>query len=137
MNKIITTSNEFKVQENCETFYVNFDKEAKYLTYKNAISNILSNFVGIVRNHDDLLNGKKKLKLIGDEEKLESDEYFSNRLFSLISVAELIINGAIERVESRGVHRRSDNKERSKIPYNVVQTKFNEIKKDYFNETNT
>lgn len=113
--------NEFKMND--ELFRVNFTKEELYLKKKNLISEIMTEFTGIIRNQHDLLAAKEKVESIDLDWEYEDNEYYSTRLTSLKLVAELIIKGAIERDESRGVHRRTDFTETDASPYNIIQSK--------------
>ena len=76
------------------------------------------NYVGIVRSNDRLKKAKDKMKLI----KNEVQEFYKNfevtsdflELRNLVQVSELIIDSAIKRKESRGLHYNIDYPEKLK-----------------------
>ncbi len=65
-------------------------------------------YVGIVRNHNRLLKAKKRVELLHEEteELFNSVPLFKDllELRNLIEVSKLIINSALSRKESRGLH---------------------------------
>ncbi len=112
-------------------YYVYKEYDIEYLNLKKKITEIMNQYVGIVRSKENL---KEALKLMIDIDAnwvYKQDEYYSDRLRSLKSIALLIINGALAREETRGCHIRNDFPEESKVPYNIFQSNTTQIiKKD-------
>ncbi len=87
--------------------------EAVFVTHAwDEIRRAMWNYVGIVRTDGRLLKAKKRLKLIKDEvQQYYWDYKVSSNLIelrNLIDVANLIIESALLRKESRGAHYRLD-----------------------------
>ena len=88
--------------------------EANYdiKSYRDKLKDTMWNNVGIIRSEETLNKALKEINLLKDEFKrtrkcLNKDEYeFRN----LLTCAEMIVNSALERKESRGAHSRSDYK---------------------------
>ena len=81
-------------------------------TLKQNLKNLMWNKVGIVRNEKDLLEAQKEINKMKSEFKrsrkcLNQEEY---EYRNMLTVAGLIVEGAISRKESRGAHSRTDYK---------------------------
>ena len=79
-------------------------------TLKQNLKNLMWEKVGIVRNEKDLLEAKAEIDRMKSEFKrtrkcLNQDEY---EYRNMLTVAGLIVEGAISRKESRGAHSRAD-----------------------------
>ncbi|NBC04620.1 MAG: hypothetical protein GVY20_13055 [Bacteroidetes bacterium] len=76
---------------------------------KKIVTSLLNRFAGIERNDSGLLQA---LDQINSELKSpiyhQGNEYFFLRMMEMVNIAELIIVGALNRKESRGVHFRKD-----------------------------
>ena len=77
---------------------------------KSKLKDLMWANVGIIRAEDSLLYAKEQLNILREEFKrnrkcLNRDEY---EYRNLLTVAALIVDGALERKESRGAHSRSD-----------------------------
>ena len=77
---------------------------------KAQLKNIMWNNVGIIRSEEGLLKAKEEVEKLQNDFKrrrkcLNQNEY---EYRNMLTVASLIIQGAIERKESRGAHCRSD-----------------------------
>lgn len=77
---------------------------------KQELKSLMWNKVGIIRNEEDLLSAQRRVSEMKSSFKrnqkcLNKDEY---EYRNMLTVAELIIEGAIKRKESRGAHSRSD-----------------------------
>ena len=84
---------------------------------KQNLKNIMWNDVGIIRSEKTLLDAKQKIKKLKSEFKrarkcLNQDEY---EYRNMLTVADLIIEGALSRKESRGAHCRADYKQTNDI----------------------
>ncbi|RPI67811.1 MAG: L-aspartate oxidase, partial [Ignavibacteriales bacterium] len=94
----------------------------KYLRLKNEFLGIMNKNVGIVRNRKSLEEALEFINNIDADWDYIENEYYSDRLKSLKTVAALIINGAIYREESRGCHIRTDFPGENNILYDVNQS---------------
>ncbi len=77
---------------------------------KAKLKDIMWNYVGIIRNEDGLKKAKKEVEKLQKDFKrrrkcMNQGEY---EYRNMLTVASLIIKGALERKESRGAHCRSD-----------------------------
>lgn len=90
-------------------FTMSSDLEAPFMVQKKAVTSLLNQFAGIERDDSGLHNA---LDQINRELKsplyLQGNEYFFMRMKEMVKIAELIITGALNRKESRGVHYRKD-----------------------------
>ena len=83
------------------------------------------NSVGIIRTEEGLKNAQKEVNILKQNFKrrrkcLNKDEY---EYRNMLTVAGLIVEGAISRHESRGAHCRSDFRETSKTAMaSMIQT---------------
>jgi L-aspartate oxidase len=88
------------------------------LKIKDDIKKLMDKYVGIVRNEEGLNFAYKKIdkykKMIQD---IENKDIFYFELQNIITIALLVIESAIERKESRGVHYREDYKESNDITW--------------------
>lgn len=114
---------------NENAFTVNKEKDNTYLKLKNEISEIMNSYVGIARSRDSLSTALHKITEIDKEWTYEENEYYSERLKSLKTIATLITNGAMEREESRGTHLRLDFPDQYDRPYFIFQSKESGIEK--------
>ena len=85
-------------------------KEYDYVTLKSKLKEIMWDNVGIIRTEESLQKAKKEVEKLQKDFKrqrkcLNQGEY---EYRNMLTVASLIIKGAIERKESRGAHCRSD-----------------------------
>lgn len=88
------------------------------------LQQVMSDYVGIVRNNVRLQRAMKRIDLLFDEtEDLYQTTSVSPQLLELrnmISVGYLIIKGAAFRKESRGLHFNTDYPEKSELVQNIV-----------------
>lgn len=86
------------------------DKDYDIESLKSELKNLMWNKVGIVRCEKELIEAQKEVQRLSNEFKrerkcLNQDEY---EYRNMLTVAGLIIQGALDRKESRGAHSRSD-----------------------------
>jgi L-aspartate oxidase len=82
------------------------------------------NYVGIVRTNKRLTRAMHRIRMLSDE----VDEFYSNfrvsnnliELRNLLQVAELIVQSAMERHESRGLHYSKDYPELAEVAVPTV-----------------
>ncbi len=92
-------------------------KEYDYESLKSKLKDIMWNNVGIIRTEESLQKAKKEVEKLKNDFKrqrkcLNQGEY---EYRNMLTVSSLIIQGAIERKESRGAHCRSDYKQTNAI----------------------
>ena len=84
---------------------------------KQNLKNLMWNDVGIIRSEETLLDAKQKIEKLKSEFKrsrkcLNQDEY---EYRNMLTVAGLIVEGALSRKESRGAHCRADYKQTNDV----------------------
>ncbi len=88
------------------------------------LQQVMSDYVGIVRNNFRLQRALKRIDLLFDEtEELYRTTTVSHQLLELrnmITVGYLIVKGATFRKESRGLHYNTDYPNKSEIVQNIV-----------------
>jgi L-aspartate oxidase len=88
------------------------------------LQQVMSDYVGIVRNDIRLRRAMRRLDLLWEEtEKLYEDSSLSPQLLelrNLITVGYLIVKGASFRKESRGLHYNTDYPNKSELVQNIV-----------------
>ena len=120
-----------------EMYFEDPDMQAQYARMRHTIADLMTEHAGIVRTKELLEEGLRKL------ERLKKDfeaglprtagrdyayEIHSNQIRNLILTSELIINGALNREESRGCHYREDfPEERDAFHKHIIQQKGKEI----------
>ncbi len=88
-------------------FTYNPDNLEKYSSIKGKISEIVTDYAGIIRNEEGLRKGLSELTTLKGEIK-DKNEYYDFISANTICVAELIMTAALNRRESRGGHFRED-----------------------------
>lgn len=93
------TSNDFRIDS---------EEESVFMQLQGEISEILSRFVGIQRHKKGLNEALRRIKYLRKNVSNGKNEYFALRCQGMVDIAELIINSALKREETRGVHMRCD-----------------------------
>ena len=120
----IEASKPFKIEE---------EKQNEFLQVKNLIAQLLWNNVGIVRTKEKLDFALSQLENLSSQFALIKNEYYSDKILSLLQFSKLITSAALIREESRGSHQRKDFPEESLLfQKTIVQqkdepSKFSEI----------
>jgi L-aspartate oxidase len=112
-----------------EKYLVDDNVNSSYLMIKNAILKIMNRNVGIIRDRKSLDAAFDQVNSIDEIWNYTTNEYYSDRLRSLKTVALLIINGAVAREETRGSHIRKDFPDENEIPLHIYQSAKNGITK--------
>jgi len=115
-------------------FKIDEEKQNDFLQAKNLIAQLLWNNVGIIRTKEKLDNALSQLDDLKSQFLLRENEYYSERILSLLQFSKLITSAALLREESRGSHQRKDFPEESSFfQKTIVQQKDNPSK---FSEIN-
>ncbi len=120
--------NDLQLPEWDESQVADSDEEVVISHNWHELRHLMWNYVGIVRTSKRLERAKRRIQLLKQEVK----EYYANfrvnsnllELRNLITVAELIIECAIRRKESRGLHYTLDYPETESTAKNTVLSKF-------------
>ena len=87
-------------------FYPESDHE--FLEVKNELANIMTNYVGIVRNEENMKKALAKIESIALHYRSSGVDYNFHKIINLTDICRIITLSAIERKESRGGHVRTD-----------------------------
>lgn len=104
-------------------YLVNDEINFLYLNLKKSILSVMNKDVGIIRSEKTLIEALKLINKVDNNWQYVENEYYSDRLRSLKTVASLVIKGALNRKETRGSHIRVDFPEEANIDYYVYQSK--------------
>ncbi|MCK9211300.1 MAG: L-aspartate oxidase [Ignavibacteriaceae bacterium] len=115
--------------EVAKPFKIEEEKQNDFLNAKNLIAQLLWNNVGIVRTKEKLDFAISELENFSYRFTLIENEYYSNRILSLLQFSRLLTSAALIREESRGSHRRKDFPEESlNFQKTIIQQKDKPIK---------
>lgn len=112
-------------------FTLSPDLEEPFMVQKKTVTSLLNRFAGIERDDSglhqaiDQINSELKSPLYN-----QGNEYFFLRMKEMVNIAELIIIGALNRKESRGVHFRKDFPEPDdlqKEPMRFYKNRYNKV----------
>jgi L-aspartate oxidase len=104
------------------------ETDLTYLIIKNELSQLMSNKVGIVRNHDEMADALKRINEIIQHYPDNQTDYNGKKIYELATICSLICISAMEREESRGGHVRSDFPEESaEWVHHIIQEKGKKI----------
>ena len=106
-------------------------KEYDYIKLKNKLKDIMWNNVGIIRNEEGLKKAQAEINKLKSDFKrrrkcLNKGEY---EYRNMLTVASLIVEGALSRNESRGAHCRNDYTQTNSVAMhsNIVRTNEREV----------
>ena len=120
----IVTRKPFPTQE--RAFSIDDTLEERFEEEKIRIGKLMTSNAGMVRSEKQLLQALDELNEIQTDDK---DEYYSMKLKMLKELGILIINSALARKESRGVHIREDYPgESEEMKMEIIQKKDEEIR---------
>lgn len=110
--------------EDSKPFKIEEEKQRDFLNAKNLIAQLLWNNVGIVRMKEKLDFTLSQLENLSSQFTLIENEYYSDKILSLLQFSKLITSAALIREESRGSHQRKDFPEESVLfQKTIVQQK--------------
>nr|NIP37976.1 L-aspartate oxidase [Candidatus Dadabacteria bacterium]NIS08060.1 L-aspartate oxidase [Candidatus Dadabacteria bacterium]NIV42308.1 L-aspartate oxidase [Candidatus Dadabacteria bacterium]NIX14803.1 L-aspartate oxidase [Candidatus Dadabacteria bacterium]NIY21344.1 L-aspartate oxidase [Candidatus Dadabacteria bacterium] len=97
------TIKSFKADLNLYKYQTSEEQQTIYLDAKNKISQIMNDYLGIIRKEEELHDALKKIENLEQiTDKLSS--FYSIQLKNIITVCALITKSALLRQESRGAH---------------------------------
>ena len=114
-------------------FKIDEEKQKDFLHAKNLIAQLLWNNVGIIRTKEKLEAALAELEKVSSQFTLINNEYYLDRISSLLQFSKLITSAALIREESRGSHQRKDFSEENPLFQKTIiqqkdeSTKFSEI----------
>ena len=82
-------------------------KFEKYLSLRMSISQLINNYVGILRNKKELLLAMDEISSIKKKD-LDLNDIIDNRILNLKTLSYIMTKSALIREESRGCHMRED-----------------------------
>ncbi|MCL3779751.1 L-aspartate oxidase [Prolixibacteraceae bacterium JC049] len=105
---------QYSVFEPCDA-NMRFDSEneQEVVFYKNKIAQLMSQYVGIVRNEQHLQAAINELTVIAGRFKNKLQDYNCSKIYKMSIIGLLIAEGALKRTESRGGHIREDYRDES------------------------
>jgi len=126
---------ENKIINNIPRYYIwdykktrNSNEEVIITHNWNEIRNLMSNYVGIVRNNERLLKAKKRIDIIMEEIEYYYNKYKPNKDFvelrNIAIVSKIVINSCLKRKESRGLHYNEDYLFTSKNKKNTIINRY-------------
>ncbi|WP_372634063.1 L-aspartate oxidase [Fodinibius sp.] len=89
-------------------FRIRDDSGEAFTALQQEVSEVLSRHAGIQRNREGLEQAADRCQTLREQLPDEQNEYFAIRSRGLVQLAELIVQSALQREESRGVHTRTD-----------------------------
>lgn len=99
-----------------------------FLDAKNKIAKLLWENAGIIRTKEKLNLALNEIKKLESGFPSQENEFFSQRIKSLLLISRLIVEAALIRQESRGCHLRKDfPQEKFEMFCTIVQHKYSEI----------
>ncbi len=107
---------------------LNPETDQEFLNIKNELANIMSDKVGIVRNGEGLKSALSQIDSIAALYNETGTDYNYHKIINLTDICRVITLSAIERMESRGGHIRTDFPfEMDEQLHHIIQQKGKEI----------
>ena len=104
------------------------ESDNEFLEIKNELADIMSRFVGIVRNEEGMKTALAKIDAIAEHYHSSGRDYNYHKIINLTDICRGITLSAIERKESRGGHVRTDYPgDSEEYLYHIIQEKGKEI----------
>lgn len=104
------------------------ESDNEFLEIKNELANIMTNFVGIVRDEEGMKTALEKIETIAAHYRNSGRDYNYHKIINLTDICRVITLSALERKESRGGHVRTDYPNDSEnFLYHIIQEKGKEI----------
>lgn len=94
--------------QTCNNFSIKEEYADQFTHLQQKIANILTTYAGIYRNREGLEFALAKLNEFDTQLSATGGEYYSMRSEGLMKLSRLIIEAALQRKGSRGVHNRTD-----------------------------
>jgi len=111
-------------EEFAPLYHMDPSREELAVAYRKQISGLLNDYVGIVRSGNSLRTAQGRLKELRLALPPDAYEYYTHACQSLLTVADLMVQGALTREESRGGHYREDYPDpRDEFACHLVQRK--------------
>lgn len=100
--------NSLGIIKNDHTIAIKKENREEFDVIRKVVGEIMWDNVGIIKNKISLENALEQLSEIENKISTDCEEYYHNRIRSIIEVAKMITQSALLREESRGCHNRSD-----------------------------
>jgi L-aspartate oxidase len=104
--RCLTMGRSLKYQQ--EPILLNQETDQEFLEVKNELANLMSDYVGIVRDAEGLEYALTRIESVAAQYKVAGTDYNFHKIINLTDICRVITLSAIEREESRGGHVRID-----------------------------
>jgi len=104
------------------------ESDNEFLEIKNELANIMTDYVGIVRNEEGMKTALAKIEAIAGHYANSGRDYNYHKIINLTDICRIITLSALERKESRGGHVRTDYpNDSAEFLHHIIQEKGKEI----------
>ncbi len=104
----ISVNSKIETNHSASNFYINNSLQSEFSKQKSKISQLIFEYVGIIRNKTGMNCFLEQLSEIENSFEVKENEFYGFQLHSILSIAKMITESALKRKESRGAHKRSD-----------------------------